>query len=220
MSAFSPTRRQLLDVYQGMLAAYGPQQWWPADSAFEVAVGAVLTQNTNWSNVERAIANLRQADVLTLPAIRRLPKDQLAQLIRPAGYYNLKTERLLQLCDYLASCQDLDELRELPLDEARSGLLSVWGIGPETADDILLYALDRPVFVIDAYTRRLLVRIGLASGGEDYEQLRRGFERALPPDVALFKQYHALVVEHAKFACRKTPVCESCCFHDGCLKVI
>lgn len=220
MSAFSPTRRQLLDVYQGMLAAYGPQQWWPADSAFEVAVGAVLTQNTNWSNVERAIANLRQADVLTLPAIRRLPKDQLAQLIRPAGYYNLKTERLLQLCDYLASFQGLDELRELPLDEARSGLLSVWGVGPETADDILLYALDRPVFVIDAYTRRLLVRIGLASGGEDYEQLRRGFERALPPDVALFKQFHALVVEHAKFVCRKTPVCESCSFASDCLKRI
>jgi len=220
MSAFSPTRRQLLDVYQGMLAAYGPQQWWPADSAFEVAVGAVLTQNTNWSNVERAIANLRQADVLTLPAIRRLPKDQLAQLLRPAGYYNLKTERLLQLCDYLASCQGLDELRGLPLDEARSGLLSVWGVGPETADDILLYALDRPVFVIDAYTRRLLVRMGLATGRESYEALRRGFERVLSPDVALFKQYHALLVEHAKSVCRKSPACESCCFASDCLKRI
>ena len=220
MTAFSPTRQQLLDVYRGMLATYGPQQWWPADSAFEVVVGAVLTQNTNWSNVERAIANLRQADALSLSAIQRLPREQLAQLIRPAGYYNLKTQRLLALCDYLSACQSLQSLAELPLDEARSGLLSVWGIGPETADDILLYALDRPVFVIDAYTRRLLVRLGLAAGRESYEDLRRGFERALPPDVALFKQYHALLVEHAKRVCRKTPACESCCFASDCLQRI
>lgn len=220
MAAFSPSRQQLLDVYEGMLTAYGPQQWWPADSAFEVAVGAVLTQNTNWGNVERAIANLRQAGALSLTAIRRTPKARLAELIRPSGYYNLKAQRLLQLCEYLASSQSLEELRELSLEEARSGLLSVWGVGPETADDILLYALDRPVFVIDAYTRRLLMRIGLASGRESYEELRRGFEQALPPDVALFKQYHALVVEHAKFVCRKTPACESCCFYNDCPKVI
>jgi len=220
MNAFAPSATELLNLYEGMLKAYGPQQWWPAESAFEVAVGAVLTQNTSWKNVERAIANLRTADVLTLPAISRIPPAELILLIRPAGYYNLKAKRLMALCDFLRDAGGLEGLKRQSLQVARSGLLSVWGIGPETADDILLYALDRPVFVIDTYTRRLLARQGLARGNEDYEVLRQGFERALPADVDLFKQFHALIVEHAKAACRKAPICDACCLMGGCAQAL
>ena len=203
-------------LYERLLSAYGRQQWWPADSPFEIAVGAVLTQNTNWSNVERAIANLKVAGVLSLEALVALQPPELAQLIRPSGYYNVKAERLRQLCLYLDRAGGLDVLREQPLDAARRGLLTVKGVGPETADDILLYALDRPVFVIDTYTRRLLERHALAVGDESYDALRLGFEAVLPADPGLFKQYHALIVQHAKQACRKQPACGACCLQATC----
>lgn len=207
-------------LYQGMLRAYGAQQWWPADTPFEVVVGAVLTQNTNWNNVERALENLRAKGVLSLPGILQLPAEQLAALIRPSGYYNIKAQRLRALCQFLQAAGGLDQLKNRGTAGARPALLSVKGVGPETADDILLYAMDLPVFVIDVYTRRLLARYGLARGDETYEELREGFERALPPDVTLFKQYHALIVEHAKAACRKTPACDSCCLHGHCARRI
>jgi len=203
-------------LHDGMLAAYGEQAWWPADSQFEVVVGAVLTQNTNWSNVERAINNLKMAGVLDHQAILDLPREELAKLIRPSGYYNVKTKRLLALLNYLQRVGGLKVLAEQQLAEARQGLLSVNGIGPETADDILLYAFDRPVFVIDTYTRRLLARNNLARGTENYEDLRLGFEAALPMDVDLFKQFHALIVQHAKEACRKQPECGNCCLGGTC----
>jgi len=203
-------------LHDRMLSAYGEQAWWPADSQFEVVVGAVLAQNTNWSNVERAINNLKTAGVLGPEAILDLQRDELAELIRPSGYYNVKTKRLLALVNYLQRSGGLEVLAEQPLEEARQGLLSVNGIGPETADDILLYALDRPVFVIDTYTRRLLARNNLAQGTENYEDLRLGFEAALPTDVALFRQFHALIVQHAKVACRKLPVCATCCLGGTC----
>jgi len=203
-------------LHDGMLAAYGEQAWWPADSQFEVVVGAVLTQNTNWSNVERAINNLKMAGVLDHQAILDLPREELAELIRPSGYYNVKTKRLLALLNYLQRVGGLKVLAEQQLAEARQGLLSVNGIGPETADDILLYAFDRPVFVIDTYTRRLLARNNLARGTENYEDLRLGFEAALPMDVDLFKQFHALIVQHAKEACRKQPECGNCCLGGTC----
>lgn len=205
-----------MQLFEQMLGAYGKQAWWPAESAFEVAVGAVLTQNINWSNVERAIENLKQVGALEPGALLSLPKDRLAQLIRPSGYYNIKAARLQALCRYLDSLGGLDALKGMPLDDARAGLLAVNGVGPETADDILLYALDRPVFVIDTYTRRLLQRYGLAIGHETYEELRLGFETALPADATLFKQYHALIVQHAKHACRKRPVCQGCCLIPAC----
>lgn len=220
MPVFSPTRKQLLDLYQGMLDAYGWQEWWPAESHFEVAVGAVLTQNTNWINVERALAKLRAADGLSLHAILRMPVERLAELIRPSGYYNIKARRLRNLCEFLQANGGLEQLRLRPLPELRAGLLSVNGVGPETADDILLYAMDLPVFVIDSYTRRLLVRQGLAGGDEDYEALRGGFEQALPRDVELFKQYHALIVEHAKSACRKAPACDACGLLGDCARLL
>jgi len=205
-----------MGLYDGMLGAYGEQEWWPADSAFEVAVGAVLTQNTNWSNVERAIANLKGADVLDQQALLALTHEQLADLIRPSGYYNIKAQRLRALLEYLDRVGGLESLAQAELGAARQGLLSVKGVGPETADDILLYALGLPVFVIDAYTRRILFRMGLAQGAESYEELRQGFESVLPADAGLFKQYHALVVQHAKDACRKQPVCRDCCLEESC----
>ena len=218
-SAFSPTGKQLLELYQGMLAAYGTPRWWPAESAFEVAVGAVLTQNTNWSNVERAIDKLRAAGALSLRCMLQMRLEHLAELIRPSGYYNIKAQRLRNLCEFLDEAGGLDSLGQLPVGEARRALLAVKGIGPETADDILLYALDMPVFVIDTYTRRLLVRHGLARGDEGYEILREGFEGVLPRDAQLYRQYHALIVEHAKTACRKQPVCDTCCLQGICGKV-
>ena len=205
-------------LYRGMLDAYGPQAWWPAESAFEVAIGAVLTQNTNWNNVERALQRLREAGALQLEALLAMPLEQLAELVRPSGYYNIKARRLRALCTFLHENGGLQALGGRPLEEVRKGLLSVKGVGPETADDILLYALGQPVFVIDSYTRRLLARHGLARGDEDYEELRAGFEQVLPADVELFRQYHALIVEHAKAACRKRPECKACCLRAACAR--
>jgi endonuclease III related protein len=205
-----------MGLFECLSAAYGEQAWWPAETAFEIAVGAVLTQNTNWSNVEKALANLKQAGVLSLPGLRALAVDRLAELIRPSGYYNLKAQRLHNLCRYLEAVGGLERLAEQSPASARAGLLSVCGVGAETADDIVLYALDLPVFVIDTYTRRLLARYGLARGDEPYEVLRSGFERVLPADRDLFRQYHALIVTHAKQACRKNPLCGECYLRRRC----
>lgn len=216
MADFAPTRHQLTRLFDGLLAAYGEQPWWPADDPFEIVVGAVLTQNTNWSNVEKALVNLKQAGVLSLPRLRALPRERLARLIRPSGYYNIKARRLHNLCEQLANIGGLEGLTAMPVAQARGELLSVNGVGAETADDILLYALGLPVFVIDTYTRRLLMRFALASGDEPYDVLRLGFERALPPNIELFRQYHALIVTHAKHACRKNPLCGGCGLRRRC----
>ena len=199
-----------MSLYRAMAAHYGEQPWWPAESPFEVVVGAVLTQNAAWSNVECAIDRLKAAGVLSLDALEAIGHDELGELIRPSGYYNIKSRRLKNLCAFLSGLGGLEMLAGRPLDEQRAGLLSVNGVGPETADDIMLYALEQPVFVIDAYTRRLLARLGLADGDEPYEVLRARFESALPADVFLYQQYHALIVMHAKASCRKKPVCAGC----------
>jgi endonuclease-3 related protein len=206
----------LQTLYAALAAAYGVQPWWPAETPFEVMVGAVLTQNAAWTNVEKAIERLRRDDMLSLPAILAADPARLADAIRPSGYFNVKAQRLRNLCLFLESAGGLEAFARLPPAVQRTGLLSVKGIGPETADDILLYALERPVFVIDAYTRRLLQRFRLARGDEDYEVLRGAFERALAPDLQLFQQYHALIVVHAKEACRKTPRCDDCALAAGC----
>jgi endonuclease-3 related protein len=203
-------------LYERLLAAYGPQHWWPGDSPFEVMVGAVLTQNTAWRNVERAIVNLKAAGTLAAPAIASMPHADLATLIRPAGYFNVKARRLQAFCRFLVGVGGEEALALRPTDALRRDLLAVHGIGPETADDILLYAFARPVFVIDAYTRRLLSRLGLASGDEGYETLRHGIERALGPDVRVFDELHALVVHHAKVACSARPQCAQCCLRCIC----
>jgi len=207
---------RLFAVYRALLAAYGSQHWWPADSPFEVMVGAVLTQNTAWKNVSQAIDNLRGAGHLGPEAILALPAEQLARLLRPSGYFNIKARRLRNLCAWYLDQGGHGALAAMDTDTLRRGLLSVNGIGPETADDILLYAFDRPVFVIDAYTRRLFARLAVIDGHEGYESLRGRFERGLPAEAELFNEYHALIVRHAKDVCRKRALCEKCCLAPIC----
>lgn len=203
-------QQQLMTVYQRLLGAYGIQTWWPADSTFEVMIGAVLTQNTAWTNVEKAITNLKDAGCLTLEKILACPDETLAQLIRPSGYFNIKARRLKNLCLWIHENEGESKLVEVDTGTLRSSLLQVNGVGPETADDILLYAFKRPVFVIDTYTRRLFTKLGLIQGDEPYEDLQICFEAELEPDVSLFNQYHALIVRHAKEKCLKTSGCRHC----------
>ncbi|MCU7843171.1 MAG: endonuclease [Candidatus Thiodiazotropha sp. (ex Monitilora ramsayi)] len=176
-------------------------------------VGAVLTQNTAWTHVERAIDNLRQADLLNPAAITALDQSDLADYLRPVGYFNIKAKRLQALTRFLI---DHPQLNSLETDELRQQLLSVHGIGPETADDILLYAYQRPVFVVDAYTRRLFGRLGLMDREASYENLRHAFEAGLKQDAQMFNEYHALIVMHAKTVCRAKPVCDNCCLRRRC----
>ncbi len=203
-------QQQLMTVYQRLFEAYGAQSWWPADSSFEVMVGAVLTQNTAWTNVEKAISNLKQSDSLTLESILALSDEALAKLIRPSGYFNIKAKRLKNLCLWIAENGGETKLVGLATGTLRSSLLQVNGVGPETADDILLYAFERPVFVIDTYTRRLFATLCLIQGSEPYEELRQNFEEELEPDIGLFNQYHALIVRHAREKCQQTADCRHC----------
>ena len=179
-------------------------------------VGAVLTQNTAWTNVEKAIANLKTLGRLRAKLIVDLPRPQLAVLLKPSGYFNIKAARLHSFCAWLLQQGGVAKLARRDTLCLRTALLDVHGVGPETADDILLYAFARPVFVIDAYTRRLFARLGLIVGTEPYEQLRSGFETALGAEVALFNEYHALIVRHAKDVCRPQPRCAQCCLARGC----
>jgi endonuclease III related protein len=203
-------KRQLMAVYRRLHAAHGPQHWWPGDSTFEIMVGAVLTQNTAWTNVEKAIANLKAAQALSPEVIAATPHRRLAAWLKPSGYFNIKAQRLRAFCQWLIHQGGTKKITRLPTEVLRAELLQVHGIGPETADDILLYAFNRPVFVIDAYTRRLFQRLGLIRGDEKYEQLRQWFETALVADAPLFNEYHALIVAHAKDVCRKRPLCDTC----------
>jgi endonuclease-3 related protein len=201
---------RLRAVYRRLFAAHGAQHWWPGDGPFEVMVGAVLTQNTAWSNVERAIRALREAGCLEPRRILELTHQHLAQLIRPAGYFNVKARRLKSFCAWYLEQGGRESLVRLDTSTLRRGLLSVDGVGAETADDMLLYAFERPVFVVDAYTRRLFERLGDLEGGEGYEAIRRLFESGLGPDAGLYNEYHALIVRHAKVTCRKRPLCGEC----------
>jgi endonuclease III related protein len=208
--------RRLRKVFDILFKTHGPQHWWPARGRFEVMVGAVLTQNTAWTNVERAIAALSAAGALEPEAMLALPDAELARLIRPSGYFNVKAARLKALCRWYLAHGGWRRLRHWSTGRLREALLAVHGIGPETADDILLYAFDRPVFVVDAYTRRLLGRLGHAEAGAPYDKLRVSLESALGPDVRLYNEYHALIVAHAKHVCRKSPLCERCALATGC----
>ena len=199
--------------YEALFRAYGPQGWWPGRSRFEVIVGAYLTQNIAWSNVARALRNLRKARLLHPGRMRRAGAGVVASLIRPSGYYNQKAERLLVFVRLLEERHggSLDHLFGRPLEVVRRELLDLPGVGPETADSILLYAANRPVFVIDAYTRRLLHRHGHLGRDEGYEDLRRRFEEALPAEVDLYNEFHALIVRLAKERCRSgIPDCRGC----------
>ena len=208
--------RRLRTLYETLFSAYGPQHWWPGETRFEILVGAILTQNTAWKNVERAIANLKSAGALDPEAILQTPARTLAVWLRPSGYFNVKADRLRTFCHWYLAQGGFDTLAAMATDALRQALLSVKGIGPETADDMLLYAFERPVFVVDAYTRRLFSRHGLIEGREAYDSLRLAIESALGPDVPLYNEYHALIVRHAKEACRATPDCRGCPVRRGC----
>lgn len=203
------------EIYRRLHTHYGDQDWWPGDTPFEVMVGAILTQNTAWTNVEKAVANLKAADSLDAQAIYALPHDRLAQLVRSSGYFNVKARRLKAFCAWYLKRADMAS--DMSVVALRGELLAIYGVGPETADDILLYAFERPVFVIDAYTRRIFSRLGLINGDEPYDLLREIFERDLPPRVSLFSQYHALIVSHGKDICRVKPRCRDCVLQSGCL---
>jgi endonuclease-3 related protein len=207
------TGEKIRAFYDLLLAAYGPQGWWPADTPFEVAVGAILTQNTNWKNVERAIANLKREGLLSVEALARVDAERLAEVIRPAGYYRVKAKRLKNFIRLLEEPFDgsLDALFALGTASLRETILGVTGIGPETADSIVLYAAHRPVFVVDAYTARVLYRHGLVEGEATYEDLQGLFEGALAEDVGLYQEYHALLVAVGKRHCKKSaPECRGC----------
>ncbi|MBX3414004.1 MAG: endonuclease III domain-containing protein [Pirellulales bacterium] len=206
----------LATLFDRLLAHYGPQAWWPGETPLEVMVGAVLTQNTNWKNVERAIENLREADLLDLHSLGELPLEELAELIRPAGYYRLKAGRLHRLLQFVRERYDgsLEAMFAMPLEDLREELLGVNGIGPETADSILLYAGGLPTFVIDAYTHRVMKRHGWIEFEADYHQLKEHFESGLERDAATFNEFHALFVQLGKDYCRKEPRCDGCPLHD------
>jgi endonuclease-3 related protein len=210
------SRARLLAVYRALHRTHGPQHWWPGDGPFEVMVGAVLTQNTTWAGTARAIGHLRQAGALEAGALLALDPDRLAQMLRPARYGNLKAGRLRALCAWYLARGGHAALAQHDTAALRSDLLGVRGIGPETADDILLYAFGRPVFVIDAYTRRLLSRLGLVDGREPYERLRAALEAVLGPDPELYGEFHALIVAHGKGLCRPRPACSACGLRRRC----
>jgi len=203
----------LNEIYDRLLKHFGPQHWWPGDGAFEVMIGAILTQNTNWTNVEKAINNLRTAKVLSPEILNLIDTEKLAQLIKPAGYYNIKAKRLKNFIKWLMDTYDGDLKRmfKTNLSTLREGLLSISGIGPETADSILLYAAKKPSFVVDAYTYRIFSRHNLIPDETTYDEIKSFFEDNLPDDVALFNEYHALIVRLGKEYCKKSkPLCEKC----------
>jgi endonuclease-3 related protein len=214
---------RLLEIFHKLHHQYGPLYWWPAETPFEVCIGAILTQNTNWANVEKAIANLKRSSLLTPQAIMELPIAHLAQEIRPSGYYNVKSRRVKEFVTHLCSHYQgvLDLMFRTPADDLRIELLAIKGIGRETCDSILLYAGNIPSFVVDAYTIRLFTRLGMLSGSPGYEQTRSFFMSNLPTDTGLYNEFHALIVQHCKHFCRKDPRCGGCplsglcCFGDA-----
>jgi len=206
------TREQLRQIHQLLLKAFGPQHWWPGETPFEIILGAILTQNTSWANVEKAIVNLKAAGCLEPDKLAALEAEAIEELIRPAGYFRLKTKRLRNFTKWFFDAYggDLDALAHIETRRLREELLSVSGIGPETADSMLLYALNRPVFVVDTYTARVAVRHGLIETDIDYEQLQYLFESNLEPNVPLFNEYHALLVRVGKDFCKPKPKCAGC----------
>ena len=210
---------QLTEIYRLLLARYGPQHWWPGDTPFEVIVGAILTQSAAWGNVEKAISNLKRAGAMTPSSLRKLPLGKLAKLIYPSGYYNAKALKLKSFVEYLEEAHEdsLEKLFSLDTQRLRNELLNIHGIGPETADSIILYAARKPIFVVDAYTRRILTRLGLNPLRDNYSTYQAIFMGNLPANEKLFNEYHALLVRHGKEVCRKVPLCDNCCLKDSCI---
>jgi endonuclease III related protein len=207
----------MLQVYDRLLKAFGPQHWWPGETGFEMIVGAMLTQNTSWKNVEKAIGNLRQSDLLDPHALFYVPVEELEELLRPAGYYRVKALRLRSLLQFLIDRYNgsLDAMFRTDLETLRKELLGVNGVGPETADSILLYAGGMPAFVIDAYTHRIFARHGWIGFDADYHQIQDYIQSSLPEDAPMYNEYHALLVYTGKHYClKKNPKCRECPLND------
>ena len=202
----------LTELYDALRAAFGHRAWWPAETPWEMMAGAILTQNTNWKNVERAIENLKAAEAMAARPILKMPEPGLQELIRPAGYFRQKGARLRRLAQWWIEemNEDVEAFRSADVHDLRASLLAIKGIGPETADSIVLYAAELATFVVDTYTARVCVRHGLMEPGASYEDIQSLFEYALPRDVALYQDYHAQLVEVGKNYCRKRPKCAGC----------
>jgi len=205
-------QRLLMNIYRKLYQAYGPRHWWPGETPFEVMVGAILTQNTSWGNVEKAIQRLKWKGVLSSEGIHQLRKSQLASLIKPSGYYRIKADRLKTFVNFLFENYNgnIKRMRKEEAETLRPKLLEVKGIGPETADSILLYGLEKPIFVVDAYTQRILSRHGVISERATYEEIQEVFMNHLSIDEKLFNEYHALLVHLGKTVCKKIPKCDQC----------
>lgn len=201
-----------MEMYNRMLSFFGPQNWWPADTPLEVMIGAVLTQNTNWKNVEKAIDNLKREGLLDIKKLYDISEQKLSFLIRPAGYFKVKAYRLKNLISYIVEKydSDLEKLFSLDLYSLRKELLSIKGIGPETADSIILYAAKKPIFVVDSYTYRIMKRHQMIWDDITYDELQQLFMENLPSDESLFNEFHALIVETGKNFCKKKPLCNLC----------
>ncbi|MEW6068554.1 MAG: endonuclease III domain-containing protein [Nitrospirota bacterium] len=203
----------MLNIYKILYQAFGPQYWWPGDTPFEIAVGAILTQNTNWGNVEKAINNLKKHDALSASAIHKMSEKKLSEFIRPAGYFNVKAKRLKFFIKFLMNDYhgSMIRMKNENMHSLRKKLLDVNGIGHETADSILLYALNKPVFVIDAYTKRILSRHGIMEHDKPYEKFQELFHSSLKRSAKIFNEYHALFVKVGKTFCKsKNPICDEC----------
>lgn len=210
------SQQKLMDIYKRLYEHYGPQHWWPGQSCFEIIIGAILTQNTNWRNVEKAITNLKVKGCLSPEKLHHMPADEIAVLIRPAGYFNLKSRRLKGFLEWLFEKHDgsLANLELLPPSTLRQQLLSIKGIGPETADSICLYAFGKPVFVVDAYSARILGRHGFLEPGCGYQDIQELFHSSLDRDADLFNDFHALLVQVGKQHCKRKPLCHGCPLED------
>lgn len=210
------THRRLMEMYDILLDFFGPQYWWPGDGPLEMMTGAILTQNTSWSNVEKAIDNLKNRNLLSIETLFELTEEELARFIKPAGYFNVKAKRLKNLVRFLIEKYEgnLDKFIKEDIYQLREGLLSVNGVGPETADSIMLYAAEKPVFVVDAYTHRILSRHNVADEQAAYDELQELFMDNLPAETGLFNEFHALIVITGKEYCRRNPKCDICPLKD------
>ncbi len=213
------TRELLLEIYRRLLDHFGHLQWWPGTTRFEIMVGAILTQNTAWTNVEKAIANLDRENLLTPDALAQVDIRKLRTLIRPSGYYNQKAKKLKGFVEFLLDGPykgSIESMIRADTQTLRAQLLDVWGIGPETADSMLHYALDHPLFVVDAYTRRAFARLGILPQDADYQMTQQLFMEHLPADLSLYNDYHAQIVWLGKEFCRPKPKCDDCPLNELC----
>jgi len=201
--------QKLRTIYNKLLKHFGSQNWWPGDTPFEIMIGAILTQNTNWGNVEKAITNLKKMGALSGGAIRDMNDRRLEKLIKPSGYFRVKAKKLKVFCRWLIKQGGVRQLKKQNIQSLRPQLLEIWGIGPETADSMLCYAFDKPTFVVDAYTKRIGNRVGLFRL-EDYHEIKEFFEKKLQRDLELYKEYHALFVALGKNYCKPKPNCVNC----------